>query len=198
MAKKKTTRTRTRHVTVSPTHLMIKRSIVSYAVLVFITFATISMSIYLLERMATARYEQSRLDQIHSIYSDLQLGDRYFVAKSDVFGDKRKHTDDSKLTFASTVEYGHNDTVSNTVADVTKQITAAGFTKVSTAYEGSVAEQTIFKNTDGDYLRLNVKPKLAQDMAIYGTPSQEEWQNADKNAAPSYVTIKVNIDGNSE
>lgn len=195
---KKTTRTRTRHVSVSPTHLMIKRSIVSYAVLVFITFATVSMSIYLLERMATARYEQGRLDQIHSIYTDLQLGDSYHVAKSDVFGDKRKHSDNKKLTYASSVEYGHNDTVANTLADVTKQITAAGFTKVATEYEGSVAEQTVFKNNDGEYLRLNVKTKAAQDMAIYGVPTQEEWQTADKNAAPSYVTIKVNLDGNSE
>lgn len=195
---KKSTRTKTRHVSVSPTHFMIKRSLISYAVLVFVTFATISMSIYLLERMATARYEQGRLDQISSVYTDLQLGDSYHVAKSDVFGDKRKYTDNKKLTHSSTVEYGHNDTVANTLVEVTKQIEAAGFTKVDIAYEGSVEEQFIFKNAEGEYIRLNVKTKAAQDMTIYGVPTQEEWQNADKNAAPSYVTILVNIDGNGE
>lgn len=198
MVKKKTTRTKTRHVSVSPTHLMIKRSIVSYAVLVFITFATVSMSIYLLERMATARYEQGRLDRINSIYTDLQLGDSYHVANSNVFGDKRKYADNKKLTHSSRIEYGHNDTVANTLVDTTKQIEAAGFTKVDIAYEGSVAEQFVFKNADGEYIRLNVKTKAAQDMTIYGVPTQEEWQNADKNAAPSYVTVLVNLDTNSE
>ncbi|MGB4762331.1 MAG: hypothetical protein WBP12_03170 [Candidatus Saccharimonas sp.] len=195
---KKTTRTKTRHVTVSPTHFMIKRSLISYAVLVFVTFATISMSIYLLERMATARYEQTRLDRISATYADLQLGNSYHVAYSNLFGDKRKHSDNPKLTHSSRVEYGHNDTVANTLVAVIKQVEAAGFTKVGIDYEGSVAEQFIYKNAEGEYLRLNVKTKAAQDMTVYGVPTQEEWQNADKNAAPSYVTILVNIDGSGE
>lgn len=198
MAKKKTSQARVKHVSVSPTHFMIKRSLISYAVLVFVVFATISMSIYLLERMATSRIDQTRLDRISSIYNSVQLDESYRQVRSDIFGDKRVYTSDKSRTYASSIEYGHNDTVSNTFADLKSKIEDAGFKYVETAYDGTVAKQLHFKNDKGEYVRVSVVTKAAEDMAMYGVPTQEEWQATDKNAAPSYVTIKVNLDDNNE
>lgn len=198
MVKKSVTRTKTRHVSVSPTHLMIKRSLISYAVLVFVAFATISMSIYLLERMATARIDQVRLDRISSIYDGIQLDDSYRQVRSDLFGDKRVYASDKSRTYSSSIEYGHNDTVANTFADLKQKIEGAGFKYFESAYDGTVAKQLHFKNSKGEYVRVSVVTKAAEDMVIYGVPTQEEWQAADKNAAPSYVKIKVNLDDNNE
>ncbi len=200
MVKKKTSRThKAKHVTVSPTHFMIKRSIISYAVLVFIFFATVSMSIYLIDRIVVAREHQVRYDRISKIYSDLQLGDSYRIAKVDIFGDQRVYSWDKDRTYSSSIEYGHNDDVSSTFADLKTKIEAAGFKQFDTPYDNSVAKQYHFKNDAGEYVRVSVVPSIYQNMVVYGTPSLEDWLTiTDRNTGPSYVTIKVNLDDNNE
>lgn len=199
MVKKMTKTKRAKHVSVSPTHFMIKRSLFSYAVLVFLFFALTCMSIYLIDRIVVARENQARYDQITKIYSDLQLGDSYRVARTDVFGDKRVYSWDKGRTYSSSVEYGHNDTVSGTFADLKKKIEAAGFKYFDTAYKGSNAQQYHFKSSDGEYIRVSVVPSDYQNALIYGTPDLDSWlATKNKDQAPSYVTIKVNLDDNNE
>ena len=199
MVKKKLTKKVSRSISATPTHFMIKRGLIGYAIIVFVLFATLSMSIYTVNRVVTGYENSNRYNRIEAIYNSLTLGDTYRVAKSDVFGDKRVYEWDSSRTYSSSVEYGHNDTVKNTFADLTKKIEAAGFTKFETAYEGSTAEQYHFKNADGEYIRVSVVSSTEHSMVLYGTPSLEEWLKVeDKYAAPSYVTIKVNLDDNNE
>jgi len=198
MAKNKSSSTKsTKHVSLSPTHVMIKRSIVSYAVLVFLFFAMATMSWYLINRMVASQINQTRLDRISSIYTSLSLGDSYRIDQSNVFGDKRVYDWDKSRTFASSVEYGHNDTVTNTFADLKKKIEAAGFTYVQSEYTGSVAQTDEYKDSQGEYIRVNVVNADVRAMTTYGTPDSIAAV-PDTNAAPSYVQIKVNLDDNNE
>lgn len=176
---------------------MIKRSLVSYAVIVFLFFVMAAMSWYLVDRMVVARTNQTRLDRISSIYTSFNLGDSYRIAASDVFGDKRVYEWDKGRTYSSRVEYGHNDTVGNTFTDLKKKIEAAGFAYFETEYAGSIAQQYHFKNDKGEYVRVGVVTRDVRDMVTYGTPTTVS-DVADTNAAPSYVTIKVNLDDNNE
>lgn len=198
MAKKSSKRTqKVKHVSLSPTHVMIKRSIVSYAVLVFLLFATVAFSWYLIDRMVTSKLNQARYDRITAIYTSLNLGSSYRVVTGNVFGDKRVYDWDKGRTFASSIEYGHNDTVTNTFADLKKKIEAAGFTFVQSEYSGSVVQKDEYKNTDGEYIRVNVESDDVHDMMTYGTPKSIS-DIFDTNAAPSYVTIRVNLDDNND
>ena len=198
MAKKSTKRTqKVKHVSLSPTHVMIKRSIVSYAVLVFLLFATIAFSWYLIDRMVTSKVNQVRYDHISAIYTSLNLGDSYRVVNSNVFGDKRVYEWDKGRSFSSKIEYGHNDTVTNTFADLRKKIEAAGFTYVQSEYTGTVAQKDEYKNSDGAYVRVNVESDDIHDMLVYGTPKRVA-DIANTDAAPSYVTVRVNLDDNND
>lgn len=197
MAKKKSA-PKTRHLSVSPTHFMIKRSLISYAVAVFVVFAMAAMSWYLLDRLVQENINQTRLNNITSIYTSLSLGDSYRAAATNVFGYKWFYSWDKSRTYSSSIEYGHNDTVSNTFADLKKKVEAAGFKYFETEYAGSVSQQYHFKNGKGEYVRVGVVTKAWQDTLTYGIPSEQDWQDADKNAAPTYVTIKVNLDDNNE
>lgn len=198
MAKKKTRNTqKVKHVSLSPTHVMIKRSLVSYAVIVFLFFVMAAMSWYLVDRMVVAKTNQTRLDRISSIYTSFNLGDSYRIAASDVFGDKRVYEWDKGRTYSSRVEYGHNDTVSNTFTDLKKKIEAAGFVYFETEYAGSIAQQYHFKNDKGEYVRVSVVTRDVRDMITYGTPTTVS-DVANTNATPSYVTVKVNLDDNNE
>lgn len=198
MAKKsKKSTQKIKHVSLSPTHVMIKRSIVSYAVLVFLLFATVAFSWYLIDRMITSQINQSRYDHISSIYTSLNLGDSYRIAASNVFGDKRVYDWDKGRTYSSSVEYGHNDTVANTIADLKNKVEAAGFSFVQAEYDGSIARVDEYKNSDGVYVRIHVENSEVRGMMTYGTPSSVS-DILDTNAAPSYVVIKVNLDDNNE
>jgi hypothetical protein len=176
---------------------MIKRSIVSYAILVFVFFAMATMSWYLVDRMVVSRVNETRYDRISSIYTSFNLGDSYRIASSNVFGDKRVYDWDKGRSYSSSIEYGHNDTVRNTFADLEKKVKAAGFSYVQTEYQDSVAQIEEFKNSDGEYVRVSVENSEVRDMSVYGTPASVS-DIADTNAAPSYVTIKVNLDDNNE
>jgi len=176
---------------------MIKRSIVSYAVVVFLFFVMAAMSWYLVNRMVASQINQTRLDRISSIYTSISLGDSYRIDQSNVFGDKRVYDWDHSRSFSSSVEYGHNDTVTNTFADLKKKIEAAGFTYVQTEYSGSIAQIVEYKDGNGEYIRVGVETSAVRDMSTYGTPGTVA-DIADTNAAPSYVTIKVNLDDNNE
>lgn len=198
MVKKKSSRTnKVKHVSLSPTHIMIKRSILGYAVLVFFLFATVTMSWYLVDRMIASRTSQTRVDRISAIYTSFNLGDSYRAAASNVFGDKRVYDWDKGRTYSSSVEYGHNDTVSNTYSDLKKKIEAAGFKYFQTEYAGSIAQIDEYKSDAGEYVRVRVESSDVRDMTTYGTPTSVD-DILDTNAAPSYVTIKVNLDDNNE
>jgi hypothetical protein len=176
---------------------MIRRSIVSYAVVVFLFFAMATMSWYLIDRMMVSRANQVRYDRISAIYTSFNLGDSYRIATSNVFGDKRVYDWDSSRTYSSSVEYGHNDTVLNTYADLKRKIVAAGFSYLQTEYVGSISQLDEYKNSDGEYVRVSVVTSDVHAVDLYGTPSKIA-DVADTNAAPSYVVIKVNLDDNNE
>lgn len=183
---------------------MVRRSLYIYALLVFALFFMLAMTIYCLTQLAEHRMNSDRLQRIENIYSSLQLDDSYRPVKQDVFGEKQSYEGDSEWakgrSRSSSVEYSHLDTPDNTRAELMKKIEAAGFKKIGGAYEGSIAPQDHFKNSQDEYIRLSVTNKLIQDEMIYG-PGFTDLRNParrDRSVAPSYITIKVNLDDNNE
>lgn len=144
-----------------------------------------------------------RLGRINEIYSSLNLSNEYAVQSSDVFGEKRVYTWDKDRTKASTVTYIRGNTVSNTVAEIDAKIKAAGFTYVETEQPAAKRAQYQYKSPEGEYIHLRVTSKPYRDAlenasAMSLNPQSEAIQNMDRNAGPSRVTVKVNLDDNNE
>ena len=195
MAKKKSS---SKHISTNTTHIMLKKGIVIYALLVFIMFVLVSVTWFTVHQFIASRAIADRHAQIVSIYDSLKLDGSYRVAKFDVFGDKRVYSWDHSRTYASSVEYGHNDTPQNTAADLKAKIEAAGFTPAGTAYEGSTHPQYYYLNSKGNYIRVTVTSAFVQNSITYGTFNNDDPMINHKDEAPTYVTIKVNLDDNNE
>jgi len=145
---------------------------------------------------------KARLAEIKDIYASLNVGKEYQVVSSNVFGDKRPYSYDKSRSASSQVNYIHADTVSNTVADLDAKIKAAGFTFIDEPYPGGAGVQYHYKSAKGEYVRLSVESKPYHD-AFYNAYAMdgkvpESVFAMDKNAGPSEVTIKVNLDDNNE
>jgi Alphaherpesvirus glycoprotein E. len=157
---------------------------------------------YLTASVVTQRNNQARLDRISTIYSSLNVDERYNQVRTNVFGDKRVYDADKSRSESSSIQYIRGDTVSNTVADLDAKIKAAGFTFIDEPYPGSVNVQYHYKSSEGEYVRLSVSSKPYNDAwrnaaaMNQGTPANLD--TIDKNAGPSEVTIKVNLDDNNE
>ena len=154
------------------------------------------------QRVVMNNTNQARLDRIEGIYASLQLDDSYRVTNVDVFGDKRVYEWDKGRTYSSAIQYIHGESVSNTVAELDAKIKDADFTFVDEPYPGSSSTQYHYKSKDGEYIRLTVISKPYQDAlqnasAMDREPSQAIY-DMNKNAGPSAVTIKVNLDDNNE
>lgn len=179
---------------------MLRKGVVVYAIFVFISFVLISLSAYTIHNITVAYTNKNRVNTIEQVLTDLKLGDSYRVAKADIFGDKRVYSWDKSRTYASSAEYAHNDTTTNTFADLKSKAEAAGFTQIDDVY-GGIARQLHFKNGDDTYLRVSVIPKAWQDAIVYGSSSTEQNEisiNDMANASPVYVTLRINLDDNNE
>lgn len=194
MVKKKS---QTKHLSHNKTHILVKKSIASYAVLVFVLFFMTALAGHALFGLSVSRTNNDRLERIQNVYNTINLDGSYRVAKSDVFGDKRTYSWDNNRTYSSSVEYGHNDTQANTLAALKTKIEQAGYHFTGQAYSG-IATQYHFKGANNEYVRVQVLPREYKDAMIYGVPSLEERPTFDTSAAPVYVTIKVNLDDNNE
>ncbi len=195
MIKKKSS---TKHISHTKTHILLKKSLAVYALLVFVLFFTTALAGYAVYSSMITRSDNIRLDRIQKVYSDLNLDDSYRIAKSDVFGDKRPYSWGTGRTFSSSMEYGHNDTQTNTFADLKKHIEAIGFKEIKRPNYGDLARQDHYKGPHGEFIRVQVLPKAWRDSMVYGVPTTEELSRSDITAAPVYVTIKVNLDDNNE
>ena len=195
MVKKKS---QSKHLSHNKTHILVKKSIASYAVLVFVLFFTTALAGHALYDLSVHRSNNDRLERIQNVYSTINLDDSYRTAKSDLFGDKRVYSWDKNRTYSSSTEYGHNDTPTNTRTELIKKIEKAGFVKVGSAYEESTNPQDYFKNSDGTYIRISVTSRYVQNAMTYGDFSDTDPLINHKDEAPSYVTVKVNLDDNNE
>ena len=167
-----------------------------------VAVTTVVVAAYLAAGVVAKQNTQARLDRINGIYASLNVGESYQVEKSNVFGDKRAYSDDKSRTHASSVEYIHPDTVSNTVADLDAKIKAAGFTFVEEPSPASTSVQYHYKSTDGEYVQLTVFSKPYHDALhngmTMGRNQDEAVRGLDKNAGPATVIIRVNLDDNNE
>lgn len=195
MAKKKSS---TKHISTTDTHIMLKKSLFVYAGLVFITFILVSLSWFTIHQLVESRVNNQRKEQILTIYDSLHLGDKYNEVRYNVFGDKRVYVWDDNRTSSSSIEYTRSDTPQNTLADLKQRIEAAGFSPAGSAYVGSPSPQYYYKNDAGNYIRVQVTSKYVQDATMYRLDTAADPLLNHKDEAPTYVTIKVNLDDNNE
>ena len=186
---KKTRKQRVKHITKTDTHFMVRRSLLVYAILVFVLFWLTAMSVYLVDRMVVEYTNTARYNQIHSIYSSLKLDKSYRLAvyKSNISNDK-----------SITTEYGHNTSVSKTRIDLTKKIKEAGFSLISTKDKDTIIQSDTFKDTSGHILYLSVIPQTLHKDYVYGTseiakPYAKIDANKFDHEPTSYVTIKISL-----
>lgn len=156
------------------------------------------LAVYLVIHALKVNTETTRLNKIQSIYTSLKLDSHYRMTRSDVFGDKRVYQWDAGRTFSSSIEYGHRGKPADVRAELRKKVEAAGFKYVQTEYENSMQPIDEYKNANGNYVRVGVMSGFMQNAIMYGTASQDIPLIAHKDEAPSYVTIKVNLDDNNE
>ena len=167
-----------------------------------IAIATIVIAAFFVANEVTAQKYEARYTRIQDIYSSLKLDDSFRVERANVFGEKRIHDNDKNRTVSSSVEYVHGDSVSNTVAKLDEKIKAAGFMFIDEPQKGSVFTQYHYKSADGEYIRLSVSSKPYDDATTNAYVMDKDTTDIinmlDKNAGPSNIVIKVNLDDNNE
>lgn len=136
----------------------------------------------------------AREERIRAIFATFELDDSFEITREDIFGEKRVYEWDDGRTYSSSREYRRDKGVEDTRAVARQAIEKAGFTMFDEPYAGSVASQYHFKNSRGEYVRLSV---LSQSV-LSTTRDTEPLTDKEKWAAPSIVTIKVNLDDNNE
>lgn len=146
------------------------------------------------EQAQLVSQQKERKERIEAIFDSFGLDESYKVTTVDIFGDKRIYAWDSGRTYASSIEYMRFKPVDKTVASAREAIEQAGFELVSEPYPESVSREYHFKNDLDEYVRLAVTSREVNDAIMTGQPPKD----ADKNAAPSVVLIKVNLDDNND
>jgi hypothetical protein len=170
---------------------------------IFLVAVTSVVVIALLASHSIASQQMGdRYNRIQNIYSSLKLDDSYNVETANVFGDKRTFNKDDKRTFSSEVVYIKAANVKETLADADAKIKASGFKFVKEPSPTSFAPIYDYKSDDGEYLRLRVSSKpyfdAVRNTLIMNSEYSEDLKTMDKNAGPSNVSIKVNLDDKIE
>lgn len=135
-----------------------------------------------------------REDRIREILASIKLDETFEQVSEDIFGEKRKYSYDQGRTFSSSREYKRDANVHDTREVVRTAIEAAGYEFFDEPYAGSAAVQYHYKTDRGEYIRLSVMSENLFGPIDDSQPLTEEQRYA----APSIVTIKVNLDDNNE
>ena len=189
---------KSKHISKNKTHIMLKKGIVIYSMLVFLGFILVSLSALALTGAVVAHNNNQRLDRINTIYTDLELDDSYRVADSNIFGDKRAYDWGEGRTFASSLSFGRNANRIETFDDLKTHIEAAGFEQIEGPNYGDIARQDHYRSAQGEYIRVSIDTKAWHDAILYGTSAPQPGSDTATKTGPVYITIKVNLDDNNE
>lgn len=186
---KKTRKQRVKHITKTDTHFMVRRSLLVYAVLVFIFFWLATMSTYLVDRMLVEHNNTAHADKVRRIYRNLNLDDSYRIANYN-----NSIPNDKSISIA----YGHNASVSETRASLFKKIKEAGFTLVNTKDKDTILQSDTFKDAAGHVLSLSIVPRALHNDQIYGTftvakPYTNRAISEFNNEQASYIAVKISL-----
>lgn len=192
MAKKKTTsRKRTKHISHDSTHIFLKKGLFVYAVLIFLLFILVTLSAFALleyrHKIAEYDYRQTAWEITNSLGLE---NDGYTAVNADVTYTSSL-LDDNEDATAAIFTYGRNSTRSATFASLEKQLKAAGFTKVGSELEDTVARQDVYENSDEDTVSISVTTAAWNNARLYGTELPDPNSTAATEDGPSYVAIEV-------
>jgi hypothetical protein len=170
---------------------------------IFLVAVTSVIVIGLLAAHSIASHQaNARYDRINDIYTAIKLDDSYSLESKNIFGDKRLFATDDKRTHSSEMTYTKGATVQQTVTELDNKIKASGFEFVEQPYPGSFAPVYDYKSDKGEYLRLRVSSKpyfdAVKNTLLMKNEFTKDLMALDKNAGPSNVSIKVNLDDKIE
>lgn len=197
MIKKASTKKR-KQIEFTKDKIVIRKTPLVYAITAVVLVALLVAATFGVYKLSVNANNKMRLGKIIDIYDSLQLNNDYRMVKTNIFGDKRVYEWDKGRTFASEVTLVHAAAPTEVRAQLRKQVEAAGFTFVQTEYEGSISPIDQFKNSQGNYVRVGVMSKYAQDKYTYGDYDLNDPLANHKDEAPSYISVKVNLDDNNE
>jgi len=176
-----------------------KKIILTSLIIAVIAVITTVMYLYVIPTINNT----IRKDKIVLIFSSLKLdGEKYIITNESVFGDKRIYEWDKGRSYSSYRDYFRSANVDTTVAELKKAITDAEFTYFEEPYPGTSFVQLHYKSKNNEYIRMTVSSKPYDDAFFnklhMGIELSQADYDMDKNAGPSKVTIKVNLDDNNE
>lgn len=162
---------------------MLRKSMVTYATIVFIAFILVSLSAFTIVETNRIRETYNREAEVVAIYDSLELEPAYRVAARYIYGD----------AITSTVEYGRNADRTETFAELKQQIEQVGFKPTESSNYGPIAREDRYVNDDGDMIRVSIETKAVHAASLYGTDYPEAATAAALEKGPVYVTIKVDL-----
>ncbi len=142
-----------------------------------------------------------RKNRIVSIYNSLNLdANKYSPNYESVFGEKKIYDYDLSRSFSSEITYIRSANVDTTVAELKQAISQTDFTFYEEPYPGSSDFKYIYKSPRNEYMRVSVTSKTSDDEYFnkYSMGLSASDMTADRNAGPSNVSIKINLDDNNE
>ena len=174
------------------------RNIIGLGIIIIAVLVGLTLTLTILPKI----HNDARLNRINEIYSSITLPQITYLPINNIFGDKRPYDYDKSRSYSSQKKFVVAKTVAETFGDIDKAIKAAGYTQFEEPYPGSTSKEFHYKNSRGEYVRLNVSSKLRNDAAINDQLMNGKFTEAffkiDPNAGPSTVTLKVNLDDNNE
>ncbi|NCU38588.1 hypothetical protein EOL96_06050 [Candidatus Saccharibacteria bacterium] len=183
MVTKKNTQNKTKHISHTKTHIMLRKSLATYATIVFIAFILVSLSAFTIVETNRIRENYDRETRVSDIYNSLDLDSSYRVASVDIYGD----------AITSEVEYGHNADRAETFAELKEQIELAGFKPADSPDYGPLSREDRYVNDRGDTIRVSVDTKAVHAATLYGINFPDAASDAALEDGPVYVTIKVDL-----
>lgn len=167
--------------------------------LVAVAALTVCVGFAYREHVRHERAASTRYSHILALYRSLHLTSDYVLTDQEIFGDKRVYDWDRSRTYASWRTYTRSADVPATLAELRAAIERAGFVYFDEPYPNSVFKELHFKNSQNEYLRLNIASQPYND--AWRAASRGGYQPSslpDPNHGPSEVTIKINLDDNNE
>lgn len=189
VSKSKQTKAKTKHVHHTDTHIVLKKGIVVYALLVFIIFVLTALSVFTVVELKKAVQMHQYEQEVIAMYESLDLDETYQTADINIAG---INTDFDAEKITSTVSYGRDASRPATFDDIEKHMNEAGYSKVASKNADTVSRKDYYKNADDNQLIVSITTVGWRNAFTYGTELPDIASDAATTTGPVYVTIEAN------
>lgn len=183
-----------KHISHNSTHILLKKSLFVYALLVFTLFVLIVLSAFTVVELKKAYHAHEYRQEVAEIYQNIKLDDSYRIASSDILANVTATEADDTDEQMSIVSYGRNADRLATFKDLKTRIEAAGFSQTESFEKANIAREDHYKNSEGERVSVSVDTVAWHNATLYGTDLPSPESDASTKTGPVYVTIQVSLD----